>query len=149
MSNYSCRGPGLRVGLKPDLAHIGGSGTRHATLGHGLLSLDAAGQVVDSCGTSYAAPNVAKTLASLDHAIEGTVSRETLIGLGIHLAVLPDSLNDRNLQSVTYLEFSVMRPRPKRSAIAGTGVGSFLHVLLPFQTCKNSFPATNKPVHSL
>lgn len=101
LSNYSCRGPGLRVGLKPDLAHIGGAGTRHATLGHGLLSLDTTGQIVDGCGTSYAAPNVAKTLASLDHAIEGTVSRETLIGLGIHHAVLPDSLNDRNLQSVT------------------------------------------------
>ncbi|OIN56389.1 S8 family peptidase [Arsenicibacter rosenii] len=101
LSNYSCRGPGLRVGLKPDLAHIGGAGTRHATLGHGLLSLDATGQIVDGCGTSYAAPNVAKTLASLDHAIEGTVSRETLIGLGIHHAVLPDSLNDRSLQSVT------------------------------------------------
>lgn len=100
LSNYSCRGPGLRVGLKPDLAHIGGAGTRHATLGHGLLSLDATGQIVDGCGTSYAAPNVAKTLASLDHAIEGNVSRETLIGLGIHHAVLPESLNDRNLQSV-------------------------------------------------
>lgn len=101
LSRYSCRGPGLRVGLKPDLAHVGGAGTRHATLGYGLLSLDAKGQIVDGCGTSYAAPNVAKTLASLDHVIEGTVSRETLIGLGIHHAVLPESLNDKNLQSVT------------------------------------------------
>ncbi len=101
LSNYSCRGPGLRVGLKPDLAHVGGSGTTHSALGHGLLSLDITGKIVDGCGTSYAAPNVAKTLASLDHAIEGVVSRETLIALGIHHAVLPESLNDKNLRNIT------------------------------------------------
>lgn len=101
LSNYSCRGPGLRVGLKPDFAHVGGSGTSHPLLGHGLLSLDPTGKIVDGCGTSYAAPNVAKTLASLDHSIEGIVSRETLIALGIHHAVLPESLNDKNLRNVS------------------------------------------------
>lgn len=101
LSSYSCRGPGLRVGLKPDFAHIGGSGTSHPTLGHGLLSLDPTSNIVDGCGTSYAAPNVAKTLASLDHSIEGIVSRETLIALGIHHAVLPESLNDKNLRNVS------------------------------------------------
>lgn len=101
LGKYSCRGPGLRVGLKPDFAHIGGSGTTHPTLGHGLLSLDVSGKIVDGCGTSYAAPNVAKTLASLDHSIEGSVSRETLIALGIHHAVLPESLNDKSLRNVT------------------------------------------------
>lgn len=101
LSNYSCRGPGLRVGLKPDFAHVGGSGTSHPTLGHGLFSLDSNSKIVDGCGTSYAAPNVAKTLASLDHSIEGLVSRETLIALGIHHAVLPESLNEKNLRNVT------------------------------------------------
>ena len=101
LSNYSCRGPGLRVGLKPDLAHVGGSGTRHSLLGHGLLSLDTKGKIVDGCGTSYAVPNVAKTLAGLDFAIEGIVSRETLIALSIHHAVLPEALNDKNLINVT------------------------------------------------
>ncbi len=101
LSNYSCRGPGLRTGLKPDLAHVGGSGTKHSTLGHGLLSLDPGGSVVDGCGTSYAAPNVAKTLASLDHNIEGMVSRETLIALSVHHAMLPESMNEKNLRNVT------------------------------------------------
>lgn len=101
LSTYSCRGPGLRVGLKPDLAHVGGCGTSHSSLGHGLLSLDTTGKIIDGCGTSYAAPNVAKTLASLDHAIEGALSRETLIALGIHHAALPDSLSDKNLRNVT------------------------------------------------
>jgi len=100
LSNYSCRGPGLRIGLKPDFAHIGGSGTIHPTLGHGLLSINQKSQVVDNCGTSFAAPNVAKTLASLDHSIESAVSRETLIALGIHHAELPDSLNDKKLRNV-------------------------------------------------
>lgn len=101
LSNYSCRGPGLRIGLKPDFGHVGGAGTKHPTLGHGLLSLDAGGKIIDGCGTSYAAPNVAKTLASLDHSIEGNVSRETLIALGIHHAELPESLNDKSLRNVT------------------------------------------------
>ncbi|HEY9002046.1 MAG TPA: S8 family serine peptidase [Mucilaginibacter sp.] len=101
LSNYSCRGPGLRIGLKPDLAHIGGAGSKHAIKGHGLLSIDPTGRVVDGCGTSYAAPNVAKTLASIDHAIEGMVSRETLIGLSVHHASLPDSLSDKKLQNIT------------------------------------------------
>ena len=101
LSNYSCRGPGLRVGLKPDFGHIGGSGTKHPTLGHGLHSIDASGNIIDGCGTSYAAPLVGKTLVCLDHAIEGTVSRETLIGLSVHHAVMPESMNDKKLLNVT------------------------------------------------
>ncbi|MFI5452254.1 S8 family peptidase [Pedobacter sp. UC225_61] len=99
-SNYSCRGPGLRVGLKPDLAHVGGCGTKPAGGSHGLLSLNENGEIVDGCGTSYSSPQVAKTLASLDHIIEGTVSRETLIGLAIHHASVPKILTDKKLKDV-------------------------------------------------
>ncbi|MDT0539755.1 S8 family peptidase [Croceitalea sp. P059] len=101
LSNYSCRGPGLKAGLKPDLAHIGGSGTKDPSNGHGLFSLNSSGKIIDGCGTSYAAPNVSKTIASIDNEIEGMVSRETLIGLAIHHATLPSSLEDKNLRSVT------------------------------------------------
>ncbi len=101
LSNYSCRGPGLRVGLKPDLAHIGGSGTKGVVSGsHGLLSLDAAGTIVDGCGTSYAAPQVTKILACLDHAIEGSVSRETLMALCVHNASIPNCLGDKKLKNI-------------------------------------------------
>jgi hypothetical protein len=100
LSNYSCRGVSSRTGLKPDLAHIGGSGTRHPTEGHGLFSVNEYGHIVDGCGTSYAAPNVAKTIASLENAIEGDVSRETLIALSVHHAVVPEPFNDRKLNSV-------------------------------------------------
>ncbi len=99
-SNYSRRGPGIRVGLKPDLAHVGGAGTRVSGKGHGLYSCDSKGNLVDGCGTSYAAPHVSKTLASIDHAIDGEVSRESLIGMTIHHASLPDILNDKKLRDV-------------------------------------------------
>jgi Subtilase family len=89
---YSCRGPGIRIGVKPDLAHFGGSHKKCPTNGHGLHSIEANGLKVDDCGTSYATPLVAKTLASLDSQIEGDVSRETLIALAIHHARLPDIL---------------------------------------------------------
>jgi hypothetical protein len=100
LSNYSCRGVSSRTGLKPDLAHIGGSGTEHPTEGHGLFSVNENGHIVDGCGTSYAAPNVAKTIASLENAIEGDVSRETLMALSVHNAIVPEPFNDRKLNTV-------------------------------------------------
>jgi hypothetical protein len=88
-TRFSRRGPGLRSGVKPDLAHIGGAGSQHSVVGHGLFSILPDGTMVDGCGTSYASPLVAKTAAVLDHAIEGEVSRETLIGLLVHHAEMP------------------------------------------------------------
>lgn len=99
-TRYSRRGPGLRAGVKPDLAHIGGSGTVHSTLGHGLFSILPDGTIIDSCGTSYASPLVAKTAAMLNHLIEGEVSRETLIGLLVHHAEIPAPLRDKPLAPI-------------------------------------------------
>ncbi len=96
-SRFSRRGPGLRAGVKPDLAHIGGSGSVDPTLGHGLFSVLPDGTVIDGCGTSYASPLAAKTAAALDHEIEGAVSRETLIGLLVHHAEMPIPLRDKAL----------------------------------------------------
>lgn len=95
-ANYSCRGPGIRIGIKPDLAHVGGAGK----MGTGLFSIGINGAVVDGCGTSYATPNVAKTLACLDHEIEGDVSRETLMALALHHTAVPEVLTDRKLKNV-------------------------------------------------
>ncbi|MCB9957972.1 MAG: S8 family peptidase [Rhodospirillaceae bacterium] len=94
-SRYSRRGPGLRTGVKPDLAHVGGSGSPKGPLGHGLFSVAADGTVIDGCGTSYSTPLVAKTAAALDHAIEGEVSRETLVGLLVHHAQMPEPLRPK------------------------------------------------------
>jgi hypothetical protein len=98
LSSYSCRGPGIRIGLKPDLAHIGGAGPN--LNGHGLFSIDKTGKIVAGCGTSYAAPNVSKTIACIDHSIEGDVSRESLMALAIHHATLPDILKDKKLKDI-------------------------------------------------
>ena len=98
--SYSRRGPGLRTGVKPDLAHVGGSGTCQPPLDHALFSVTPEGTVISDCGTSFATPLVAKTAATLDHAIEGDVSRETLIGLLIHNARIPKPLQAKELSLV-------------------------------------------------
>jgi Subtilase family len=99
-TRFSRRGPGLRAGVKPDLAHIGGAGSRHPVLGHGLFSILPNGTIVDGCGTSYSSPLAAKTAAVLDHAIEGEVSRETLIGLLVHHAEVPVLLQAKALAPI-------------------------------------------------
>lgn len=94
---YSRRGPGIRAGVKPDFAHVGGSGSPHDPLGHGLFSLAPGNTVVDGCGTSYATPMVAKTASVLDSMIEGDVSRETLLALMVHHAETPTVLRARSI----------------------------------------------------
>ena len=99
-TRFSRRGPGLRAGVKPDLAHVGGSGSPQPPLGYALFSITPDGAVIDGCGTSYATPIVAKTAAALDHAIEGEVSRETLVALLVHHAHPPDLLLPKPLAGV-------------------------------------------------
>jgi hypothetical protein len=99
-ARYSRRGPGLRAGVKPDLAHFGGSGSPQSPVGHGLFSLKPDGSICDGCGTSYATPLVAKTAAVLDHSIEGEVSRERLIRLLVHHARIPAPLATKALEGV-------------------------------------------------
>lgn len=101
LARYSRRGPGLRGATKPDFAHIGGSGTPLEVGGHGLTSVNAAGTLVSGCGTSYAAPLVARRLADLDAAIDGYVSRETLLALMVHFARTPDLFTQKDLRSYT------------------------------------------------
>jgi hypothetical protein len=59
-ARYSRRGPGLQVGIKPDLAHYGGCGPLNDDDPTGLKSADSNGQTVHVCGTSYAAPLIAR-----------------------------------------------------------------------------------------
>jgi hypothetical protein len=95
-AQYSRRGPGPSLGAKPDVAHVGGRCEAES----GLASLTPDGRVVQSCGTSYAAPLVAKTLASLDHAIEGGSTREALIALLIHHASVPPGIGASALRPI-------------------------------------------------
>ncbi|ALO68176.1 hypothetical protein AS189_18825 [Arthrobacter alpinus] len=95
-SVYSRRGPGLALGSKPDLCHLGGS----ADPTNRLKSLDITGRLVEDCGTSYAAPLVAKTLGQINHKIAGKVKRETLTALAIHGAAAPAHMTHRKLAHV-------------------------------------------------
>jgi Subtilase family len=99
-TRYSRRGPGLRAGVKPDLAHVGGSGSPQSPSGHGLFSIRPDGSISDGCGTSYATPIAAKTAAVLEHSIEGSVSRETLICLLLHHAQMPTLLQSKTLRGI-------------------------------------------------
>jgi hypothetical protein len=95
LARYSRRGPGLRGGVKPDFAQIGGSGSPTKSRGSGLFSLDLSGRIVAGAGTSYAAPLVARRLADLDSLIEGDVSREMLLALMVHHARRPEVMQHK------------------------------------------------------
>lgn len=117
---YSCRGPGIRIGVKPDLAHFGGSYKKCPTNGHGLYSIQESGLRTDGCGTSYAAPLVAKTLATLESQIEGEVSRETLIALAIHHAKLPKVLQKKEYKDLARYMVGFGIPSPCSEILVGS-----------------------------
>lgn len=95
LTSYSCRGDGTPVGVKPDVVQVGGFGHYVSGTGSGLYSTTPTGKITTGCGTSYSAPIVAKTLASLDSKIEGITPRETLIALAIHNAEVPEPYMDK------------------------------------------------------
>lgn len=117
LSRYSRRGPGLRSGVKPDLCHVGGSGTLCPTHAHGLNSVDISGNIISGCGTSYAAPLVAKTLANLDANIEGEPSRETLIALAVHHARLPLPVSKKPISGIAKQLVGFGQPLPAVEAL--------------------------------
>jgi hypothetical protein len=100
LARYSRRGPGLRGAVKPDFAHVGGTGSPGADGGTGLFSIDTSGQIVSDAGTSYSGPLVARRIAELDSEIESTVTRETLLALTVHNATSPAHLQAKGLLRV-------------------------------------------------
>lgn len=96
-ARYSRRGPATSAGIKPDFAHVGGC----LASNNPLHSLDHAGDLVPEEGTSFAAPLVAKTLAILNHRIEGHQSRDVLMALMYHFAKMPALLDDKLLNAVS------------------------------------------------
>ncbi|MFP4465076.1 MAG: S8 family peptidase [Alphaproteobacteria bacterium] len=100
-TTYTRRGPGLRVGNKPDLAHYGGSQPCGTPQTCGLTSISQEGNLVTGCGTSYAAPMVAKTLASLDERIENEdIDLHVLRALLIHHTEIPKSISSARLKEL-------------------------------------------------
>ena len=98
-TTYTRRGPGVGGARKPDLSHYGGVSPRGGNR-TGLSSLASDSTVVDNNGTSFAAPLVASTAATIDHRLEGTVPRETLIALLVHRAQRSDAMQHQALRHV-------------------------------------------------
>ena len=98
-TTYTRRGPGAGGARKPELCHYGGVLSRGSSR-TGLLSLAPDNSVVDNSGTSFAAPLVAATAATIDHRLEGMVPRETLIALMVHRAERSREMQHKALRDV-------------------------------------------------
>ena len=120
LANYSRRGPGLRTGVKPDFCHIGGAGQTRLPAATGLKSIDIAGALTEGCGTSYAAPLLARTLAGIDDAIEGDVSRETLLALTVHHASRPEPFQAEALTGLARELIGFGIPLPTDAILQGS-----------------------------
>lgn len=97
---YTTRGPGLQVGVKPDVACYGGTGGSGPGKPTGLSSLSPSGGRQSVVGTSFAAPLVARTLAGLDTATEGGLSVEALRAMLLHHTAMPEPLTRRGLRDI-------------------------------------------------
>ena len=90
-TRYTTRGPGLRVGVKPDVATYGGGADEPS----GLFSVGLDGRGKSVRGTSFAAPLVARILANLDTVTQNALSLEALRAMLIHHTSMPDPLRGR------------------------------------------------------
>lgn len=97
---YTTRGPGLQVGVKPDVVAYGGAGVTAPGASTGLSSIDVEGRRQDVVGTSFAAPLVARTLAGLDAATNGGLHVEALRAMLLHHSALPEALKRRTLKDL-------------------------------------------------
>ena len=97
---YTTRGPGLQVGVKPDVAAFGGAGVTAPGASTGLASINVEGGKQDVVGTSFAAPLVSRALAGLDAATGGGLSVEALKAMLLHHAAPPEPLTKRGLKDL-------------------------------------------------
>lgn len=101
-TTYTRRGPGIGGARKPDIAHFGGVAPSVETANRtGLASLSPTGLSVENCGTSFAAPNAAATIATLDHRLENAQSREVLLALIAHRAERAKPLTHTTLRHIS------------------------------------------------
>lgn len=97
---YSTRGPGLQVGVKPDVAAYGGAGGVGPGNPTGLKSITTTGLSQDVAGTSFAAPLVSRVLAGLDRDTQGGLGSEALRAMLLHHSHTPDPLTKRGMKDI-------------------------------------------------
>jgi hypothetical protein len=115
-ARYTRRGPGPSLGAKPDICHIGG---KLDTLS-GLCSVSPTGNTIHSCGTSYAAPLAAKTLAAIEKQIVGGCTRESLLALAIHHAELPSTMVSPRIKQIAKDFVGAGMPRPAANTLVNS-----------------------------
>lgn len=110
-TTYTRRGPGVGGARKPELAHYGGVDGAMGNM-TGLVSLNPSGDAVHGCGTSFASPLAAATIATLDHRLARKATRETLLALPVHRATRPDVFKKRALRHVArdFVGFGITPP---------------------------------------
>lgn len=97
---YSTRGPGLQVGVKPDVATYGGAGSVGPKNSTGLKSITPAGVSQDVAGTSFAAPLISRLLAGLDRDTQGGLGSEALRAMLLHHSNTPEPLTKRGMKDI-------------------------------------------------
>jgi hypothetical protein len=97
---YTTRGPGLQVGVKPDVAAFGGVGGVAPGTATGLVSIGPDGTPRPVAGTSFAAPLVARTLAGLDTATQGGLTTEALRAMLLHHSTMPAPLTRQKMKDL-------------------------------------------------
>jgi len=88
-SPFTRKGPGAAYVPKPEISHYGGNtypDQQYRQLG--IISTDAAGNLSETVGTSFAAPLAAVTAAKLWNSLDGNPPRHLVKAMMIHSAVL-------------------------------------------------------------
>jgi hypothetical protein len=91
-ASYSRKGPGVGLGVKPDVAHYGGTAT--SLNEENLVVLDGDGSITYVAGTSFAAPLISRVLANINHRTHQKLSIVALKAVLIHHCEIPEAMNN-------------------------------------------------------
>ncbi len=111
-TTYTRRGPGLEVGVKPDVAYPGGAGVDPQLTDTGLKTVDKNGFIVNAVGTSISAPLVARSLATLDMMTDRALDLRTLRAVMAHSCEMPPPLKRQGMKTLArqFAGFGVPAP---------------------------------------
>ncbi len=128
-ASYTQRGPNFAAHIKPEVCHWAGDVSVAGDLdGFGVQSLVPSGELAESVGTSFAAPQVSSIAANTWQALEQSgavdhVTPELVKGLLVHSAALADTTTEPQYRD--YYGWGVPN---SSSAVLGNDGGSFTTV---------------------
>lgn len=128
-ASYTQRGPNFAAHVKPEVCHWAGDVSVAGDLdGFGVQSLVPSGELAESVGTSFAAPQVSSIAANTWQALEqggavDHVSPELVKGLLVHSAALEDTTTEPS-----YRDYYGWGVPSSSSAVLGNDGGSFTTV---------------------